>query len=156
MLIQALTSNVVSDHNLVVSSSLWPFDSSSDGFLTILTTLFFHIQVWCVLPRGLFWFVIVSYFWIYSNLVVLLSTCLQWNRILTIVTFVVWGQHVLNVFFLLIPLCKWFPIDMNICMTLKHDISNTGIFSWRCVCGCKSMLKVRSCDIATSNCKASQ
>ena len=61
--------------------------------------------------------------------------------------------------FLLIPMCKWFPIDLKICMTLKCSRSSTftiGIFSWTCVGGCKSMWKVRSYAIVASKCKASQ
>ena len=56
-------------------------------------------------------------------------------------------------FFWLIPMCKWFPIDSKICMTLKCSISyksTIGIFSWTCVGGCKSMQKVCSCGTKTS------
>ena len=52
-------------------------------------------------------------------------------------------------FFLLIPMCKWSPNDLRICMNLKHIISYTffiGIFSLACVGGCKSTWKVHSCD----------
>ena len=63
-----------------------------------------------------------------------------------------------HVLLLLIPMFKWFPIDLENYMTLKHNISQTsviGIFYLDMCCGCKSMWKVHSCGTATSNCIAS-
>ena len=57
--------------------------------------------------------------------------------------------------FLLIPMCKWFPIDP----TLKHIIcltSTIGNISWTCVYGCKSMWKVCNCGTAASIAKLPQ
>ena len=74
-----------------------------DNFDSTKLAIFLLIQIW---EGALNWFIVDP---IHEQK---LDMCHQYDLGAT------YPKHVL----LLIPMCKWFPIDMNICMTLKCNI----------------------------------
>ena len=47
-----LTPNILCEHNLVMNNSLYPFDTSSDGFWIVLSIPHAHVYVYYVRSCG--------------------------------------------------------------------------------------------------------
>ena len=117
-----LIPNALCDHNLVVNNSLWP--------LWLVSTTLVHVLVGYVSPCGYFWFNTFSYFLNKSNM----RVCYQliysgtglWMLGWHLSPQQFWGSMSYTSF-LLIPMCKWFPIDPQTCTT---NIAYPNIHYW--------------------------
>ena len=101
-----------------------PFDTCSNGFLIVSTTPLVHVQICYVQPRKYFCFNAFYFF------------CFEWFSHGSMLStapihkpkFDIWhlrsfGATFCKHVFWLIPMCKYFPSDVEICMTLKCNIS---------------------------------
>lgn len=121
----------------------------------VVSTTLVHVHVCYVLSREQFWLNKVSYF---LEVIWTWECALNWftleplhECLLNICNLSILGQHILNMYFLVIPMCIWFLIDLKICMTLTQHILNKyhwNFFGWTCVSRCKSMWKVCNLVVA--------